>query len=263
MCGSTEAVRATYVGGSADYDIAVLRVNNPSALKGATAAKIADSSAFSVGSSALVVGNPEGAGISATAGIISVDSETIQMTAIDNENQKNNFRVIRVDAAVNSGNSGGGLYNAKGELIGIVNAKIVSSSIENIGYAIPSNVAVAVAENIIANNGSFRRAVLRVTPTGTDTHLVYDTETLLTSIVETVKVGDVTAGGAGETIGLKKDDTILSLQVGEREEVEVTRTFHIIDEMLNARVGDTIKVTVVRDGVTLILTGTVTTDWIE
>lgn len=263
MCGSTEAVRATYVGGSADYDIAVLRVNNPSALKGATAAKIADSSAFSVGSTALVVGNPEGAGISATAGIISVDSETIQMTAIDNENQKNNFRVIRVDAAVNSGNSGGGLYNAKGELIGIVNAKIVSSSIENIGYAIPSNVAVAVAENIIANNGSFRRAVLRVTPTGTDTHLVYDTETLLTSIVETVKVGDVTAGGAGETIGLKKDDTILSLQVGEREEVEVTRTFRIIDEMLNARVGDTIKVTVVRDGVTLTLTGTVTTDWIE
>ena len=73
----------------------------------------------------------------------------------------------------------------------------------------------------------------------------------------------MTAGGAGEAIGLKKDDTILSLQVGEREEVEVTRTFHIIDEMLNARVGDTIKVTVVRDGVTLTLTGTVTTDWIE
>lgn len=263
MCGSTDAVKATYVGGSADYDIAVLRVTGCSALKGASAAAIADSSALAVGSTALVVGNPEGAGISATAGIISVDSETIQMTAIDNENKKSNFRVIRVDAAVNSGNSGGGLYNAKGELIGIVNAKIVSSSIENIGYAIPSNVAVAVAENIIANNGSFRRAVLRVTPAGTDTHLEYDTTKLLTSIVETVKIDNVTAGGAGESMGLKKGDTILSLQVGDREAVTVTRTFHIIDEMLNARVGNTIRLTVVRDGETLTLTGTVTDDWVE
>ena len=59
------------------------------------------------------------------------------------------FRVMCTDTAVNSGNSGGGLYDNEGNLIGIVNAKIVDDGVENIGYAIPSNVAVSIAENII------------------------------------------------------------------------------------------------------------------
>ena len=56
------------------------------------------------------------------------------------------LRVMRVDTAVNSGNSGGGLYNDEGNLIGIVNAKIVYDGVENIGYAISSSVAAAIAE---------------------------------------------------------------------------------------------------------------------
>lgn len=264
LCGGTEAIPATYVGGTPDYDIAVLRVKNSGVLKSsaAQAATAADSSALAVGSTALVVGNPEGAGISTTAGIVSVDSETIRMTAIDNEKKSNDFRVIRVDAAVNSGNSGGGLYNEKGELIGIVNAKIVSSSIENIGYAIPSNVAVAVAENIIANGGTFCRAVLNVTVNSVDPHMVYDANTFLTSVAETVVVDTVNAG-AGKLIGLTSGDTVLSVKIGDREAVNVTRSFHVIDEMLNARIGDVVTVTVLRSGKQVVLTGTVDSTWIE
>ena len=70
------------------------------------------------------------------------------MTAADNRTEVS-FRVMRVDAPVNSGNSGGGLFDGQGKLIGIVNAKIVDEGVENIGYAIPSNVAVSIANNII------------------------------------------------------------------------------------------------------------------
>lgn len=263
--GSTEPIEAAYVGGSADYDIAVLQVDGSVQLKSSAAAAAAptDTSALVVGSTALVVGNPEGAGISATSGIISVDSETIIMSAIDGSGAMQEFRVIRVDAAVNSGNSGGGLYNAKGELIGIVNAKIVSSSIENIGYAIPANVAIAVAQNIIDGEGTFRRCVLRVTPTGVETKLVYDQETLRTAIEETVRISEVTTGGAGDEIGLQKGDVIRSIRVGERGVVKVTRTFHIIDEMLNARVGDVIEITVERQGTETTLRATVEASWVE
>lgn len=274
LCGSTEAITATYVGGVSKYDIAVLRVENSAVLKAsaAEAATLANSSALSVGSTALVVGNPEGEGIAATAGIVSVDSETIWMTPVDSSestvgNSQNNnlqsFRVIRVDAAVNSGNSGGGLYNEKGELIGIVNAKIVSDSVENIGYAIPSNVAVAVAQNLIDNGGAFRRAVLGIEVESGYSRMVYDEKTGRVSIVETVTVVTVDAGGAGEAIGLAVGDTLLSVKVGERDQIDVTRLFHITDEMLNARVGDTVTVTVRRNGTEMTLTGTVDNTWLE
>lgn len=262
--GSTSPIPVSYVGGSADFDIAVLRVKESgrAALKAsdAQAATPANSSGLYVGSTALVVGNPEGSGISATAGIISVDSEYIQMTAVDNKQKSQEFRVIRVDAAVNSGNSGGGLYNEKGELIGIVNAKIVSSSIENIGYAIPSNVALAIAENIVDNGGTLRRAMLGISVQSENAHLVYNEKTFRVSVVETARVTEV-ADGVGKTMGLLVGDALQTVTVGGRDTVNVTRSFHMIDEMLNARVGDAVTITVLRNGEKVTLTGTVSADW--
>ena len=69
------------------------------------------------------------------------------MTAANGRTEAS-FRVMRVDTAVNWGNIGGGLFDSDGNLIGIVNAKIVDESVENIGYAIPYNIAVSIAENI-------------------------------------------------------------------------------------------------------------------
>ena len=132
------AIAATYVGGSLYYDIAVLRVEDSEMLKGSSACdvSVADSDDVSVGDTAIAVGNAQGLGISSTSGIVSVDSEYITMTAADDKT-KVSFRVMRVDTAINSGNSGGGLYDSEGRLIGIVNAKIVYDGVENIGYAIP------------------------------------------------------------------------------------------------------------------------------
>ena len=86
---------------------------------------------------------------------------------------------MRVDTAINSVNSGGGLFDDEGSLIGIVNAKIIYDGVENIGYAIPSNVAVSIAENIIhycygTDTESVQRALLGITVSTSDSKAVYD-----------------------------------------------------------------------------------------
>lgn len=80
---------------------------------------------MTVGDSVIAIGNPNAGGIAVTQGILSMESEYITMTAADNVSTVQ-IRVMRVDAAINGGNSGGGLFNDSGELIGIVNAKVVS-----------------------------------------------------------------------------------------------------------------------------------------
>ena len=125
-------IPATYVGGSMQYDLAVLKVSASQVLmkSNAIAAEFADSDSVSVLDLAIAIGNPEGETLSATVGYVNVDSEEIDNPAIEKTqnssgNTLNTLRVMRIDAAVNHGNSGGGLFNEKGQLIGIVNAKIV------------------------------------------------------------------------------------------------------------------------------------------
>ena len=246
------AISAEYVGGSLYYDIAVLYVENCVALRNSAhnAPKIADSEDVAVGTTAIAIGNPEGYGISASLGIVSVNSEYITMTAADGASTVS-FRVMRVDTAVNSGNSGGGLYNDKGELIGIVNAKIVDSAVENIGYAIPSNVAASVADNIIDNcfrkeEKSVVRAVLGVTLASSDSIAVYDSELGTVKVKEKVSIAEVVKGSAAEG-KLLVGDVLKSIALGERT-VEVERRHHFIDLMLDARVGDTVVLKIHRGG---------------
>ena len=150
--GNTYAIPAAYVGGSMNYDIAVLKITGSEILKNSNAveATVANSDEVSILDTAIAIGNPGAAGLSATSGCINVDSEEITVgfdTASGTVSVT--LRVMRTDAAVNSGNSGGGLFNEKGELIGIVNAKDADDSVDNIGYAIPSNIARAIADNAI------------------------------------------------------------------------------------------------------------------
>ena len=119
-------------------------------IKNSMAGKISyvNSDNLQAGDVAIAIGNPENNGISTTQGIISLESEYIEM-ANSNNTDSITYRVMRVDTGINSGNSGGGLFNANGDLIGIVNAKMVDTSIESIGYAIPSNIVINVSDNII------------------------------------------------------------------------------------------------------------------
>ncbi len=265
------AIPATYIGGSANYDLAVLRVEANDILQKAYASgaaapvSVADSDALVPGQTTIAIGNPsadELGGLSVTSGIVSVDSEYITMTASDNSGEIS-FRVIRTDAPINSGNSGGGMYNDQGELIGIVNAKIISSDIENIGYALPSNVVRAIADNIIdycfgTDCESVMRGLLGITIQVTGYSTAYDATTGLLVRSEEISVYEVTAGGLGADI-LQASDIVKSITIGERS-IAVTRQHHLIDAMLDVRVGDTVTLLIVRDGQELAVSATITED---
>lgn len=249
---STGAMSATYVGGSMNYDIAVLKIENNDILKNsdAIAVDITDSNDIIIGEKAIAIGNPEASGISVTSGVVSVDSENLTMTGADDITQIT-LRVIRVDTAVNGGNSGGGLFNAYGELIGIVNAKIVDDSVENIGYAIPSNIAKYVADNIIyycdnTTATGVRKCMLGITIQVEDSCAYYDKESKSTKLLEKIVVKDVTSGGLADGI-LQTGDVLKSITIGGKN-YNITRNFIVVDILLTARVGDQISITFTRNG---------------
>lgn len=261
-------IPATYVGGSMNYDIAILRVDDSEVLKKAyangsvQAVKIADSDKISIGQETIAIGNPQGQGISVTTGVISVDSEYIDMTGSDGKTAVS-FRVMRTDTPVNSGNSGGGFFNSKGELIGVVNAKIINSDVENIGYAIPSNVARAIADNIIdycygKECKTVMRGILGITVVANSLSTYYDETEGVVVRVEEIAVHDVTAGGLGSKM-FQTGDIIKSVTIGDKE-IEITRQHHLIDAMLDVRVGDTVTNVIVRNGEEMVVSTVITQD---
>ncbi len=267
---SDYALKAQYIGGSMLYDIAVLKVSGSRTLieSCAVSATVADSDEISVLESAIVIGNPAQLGISATVGSISRDSEYITMTASD-ERTTTTMRVIRTDAAVNGGNSGGGLFNAYGDLIGIVNAKITSSSIENIGYAIPSNVATRIADNIIANYDgtqpqTLKKCMLGITSGVTEQKTVYDEQTGKVHRMETVAVAQITEGSLAEG-ALYVGDILKSAQLGDKT-ITITKSHQLSELLLSARPGDVLAVQVLRPGeektVSITLTDSCVTEYI-
>ena len=134
-----EEYDAELIGRDVKTDLAVLKIN----AKGLKPAKWGDSSELIVGELAVAIGNPLGKlGGTVTEGIISALSREINI-------DRHVMTLMQTTAAVNPGNSGGGLFNDKGELIGIVNAKFIGSDIEGIGFAIPADLAKEVVERLI------------------------------------------------------------------------------------------------------------------
>ena len=160
------------------------------------------------------------------------------MTAADGKTSVS-FRVMRVDTAINSGNSGGGLYDGEGNLIGIVNAKIVYDGVENIGYAIPSNIAKYVADNIIyydnqdAANDSVKRILIGINVAIKRAYTSYDSESGKVHRMEDVTVSNVSSGS--EASGkLAVGDVIKAVTV-DGVKYDIVRTFNVIDVMLTVR----------------------------
>ncbi len=259
------AIPATFVGGSLTNDIAVLKVTGSTVLKNsyAAAAPFADSEKVRVFDTAIAVGNPEGFGMSATKGIISVESETLSISGADGS--MINLRVMRTDAAINLGNSGGGLYNASGEIIGIVCAKRIGEDVDNFGYAIPANLAKNLINNIIDYcNGTTatkaQRPLIGITVTASAQGVIVDPETgeisqgHITSISEvsaSCKISDKIAAG----------DIINSVAINGTKTV-IQRFYQVPDTMLNARVGDTVILNVTRGGASFDVSFTITEDMI-
>jgi serine protease Do len=250
------AIPAEYVGGSMNYDIAVLKVTDSTVLmeSNAMAVTVANSDEVTILDTAIAIGNPEDSGISATVGNINVDSEHIYVRfETASGNQAVELRVMRTDAAVNSGNSGGGLFNDKGELIGIVNAKDADESVDNIGYAIPSNVAKAIADNAIHySDGTVKRCLLGITVGVKSYKTNYDINTGKIYKLEEVVVTEIASTAAAKGI-LEVGDVINSITV-DGVRCEVSRIHHVVDSMLYARVGSSVTINVTRGGVKADLT---------
>ena len=152
--------------------------------------------------------------------------------------------LIQTDTSISPGNSGGGLFNANGELIGVVNAKSSYSEAEGIGFAIPINTAMDIAQQLI-ENGAVARPVLGVSILD-----VQDSSTAQQYGVSAlgVYVADVTKGGGAEAAGVQRGDRIISI-----DDTAVSSTSTVKSYLVDKQVGDTVTLQVERDGKVLTL----------
>lgn len=267
MEDSAYAIPAEYVGGSMLYDIAVLKITDSKVLTESSAipATFADSDSLNLLDTVIAVGNASGSGISATLGHLNVESEYITLQGAD-EKTNIRIRVMRTDAAVNPGNSGGGLFNANGEVVGIVNAKNASESVDNIGYAIPSNVAKSIVENLIyycdgTDKTCVYRCILGLSVSATNLRVEYNEETGSIKKLEDVVVSGTTAGSTAASF-FKRGDVIKSVTIGEKA-YEITKQHNLIDAMLDVREGTKITFKVLRDNDEIAISITATADMLE
>lgn len=244
-----DGIRAQFVGGAMDYDVAILEVSGSEYLKEsvATEAKLGDSNAVTVGEKVFAIGNANGEGISVTSGIVSVESETIQMGALDDSTRAVSYRVIRTDAAINHGNSGGALFNAFGELIGITNAKNVEDETDNMGYALPITLVKYLCENIQDNGGVVQRAMLGVNLLTEEISMALDENGKL-AVREKIVITQSGQFGTASYGKLKLRDIFRWISINDGEQFEITRQYHISDLLLTVRKGDKVTLGMIRDG---------------
>ena len=243
-----DGIRATFVGGSMDFDVAVLKVEGSKVLQEsvATQAVFGDSNAVTIGEKVFVVGNPEGGGISVTSGVLCVDSEYIEMESSDGKRLVE-YRVMRTDAAINHGNSGGAMFNAKGELIGITNAKSTAEDVDNMGYALPITQVKFVMQNAVENGGAVKRAMLGITVATTDSLVSLDKNGELVIEEELTVYEAPSAGSAAHGI-LKAGDILKSATINGVT-TPLARRFYLIDLLLQVRLNDSVKLLIERNGV--------------
>ena len=225
---------ATLVGEDTTSDIAVIKID----ADGLTPATVGDSDGLKVGQSVMAVGNPLGElGGTVTGGMISALNRSV---TIQGSSSVNTMSLIQMDASVSPGNSGGGLFNMNGELVGIVNAKSSSSDAEGLGFAIPINDAIKVAQELLENGYVTGRPYLGITYLA-----VTDAQTASQLGVNAygVYVVEVVKGGPAEKAGLQAGDRIVSV-----DGTEIASKDDLGTLMQKHAAGDTLSITIAREG---------------
>ena len=230
---------ATLVGADEGTDIAVLQFNEP-APEGATPVPLGDSDALQIGELAIVIGNP-GSGTevlfgTVTAGIIS-GLEREGVTAQGSFNRP--VSTIQVDAAINTGNSGGALLNAQGELVGIPTLKMTASYTtiyEGLGFCIPINTAKDIIDQLI-ENGEVVRPRLGVTVVAQDG----PDEPMRNYPPAGVRIENVEEGSPADEAGLQAYDIITEING-----VRVYTNDDLIAQIDQYAAGDTVELTICR-----------------
>ena len=230
---------ATLVGADEGTDIAVLQFNEP-APDGATPVPLGDSDALQIGELAIVIGNP-GSGTevlfgTVTAGIISgLEREGVSAQGSFNRP----VSTIQVDAAINTGNSGGALLNAQGELVGIPTLKMTASYTtiyEGLGFCIPINTAKDIIDQLI-ENGEVVRPRLGVTVVAQDG----PDEPMRNYPPAGVRIENVEEGSPADEAGLQAYDIITEING-----VRVYTNDELIAQIDQYAAGDTVELTICR-----------------
>jgi serine protease Do len=222
-------------------DVAVLKIE----ATGLPAATLGDSSALVVGEPAVVIGNPLGQlGGTVTSGIISALEREVSFPDEDGGGNpvRRDMKLLQTDASVNSGNSGGGLFNQYGELVGIVVAKNAGFSVEGLGFAIPINDVRDVIDNLITYGYVRGRIALGITLV-----TIPDEQAALRNNLTSpgVYIMRVEPDSNAERGGLKPGDRLT--KVNGKDISEAVQVSEIVQSL---SVGDTISVTYERNGVT-------------
>ena len=255
--GKDYSIAAEVIGASITYDLALLKVTGSEVLKrsNAVAAEFSDEHDVKVGQTVYTIGNASDEGMSASSGIISKDSEYIVL-AISDEKE---YRVMRITAPINPGNSGGALYDTNGKIIGVVNSKDESDGIDNMGYALPGTSAKWLLQRMYDRHisggtvGVISKAQLGITTVVSDSYAQFDENTNTAEIIQQLKVNQVSFGTAANG-KLQSGDYIKSFEViGSDDSVKVekfalTREYHLREALLAVSFGDTVVLTVERNG---------------
>ena len=224
---------AQYIGGDEDYDIAVIKIEATD-LPNVT---LGNSDSLNVGDHVLAIGNPLGElTFSMSEGIASSVNRAIDVDGTP-------FNMIQVTAAINPGNSGGPLMNLYGEVVGIVSAKYSSyadTTVEGLGFAIPINDVQSIISDIMENGSVTDKAYMAITA-GTMTQQMAAQYKI--NATEGVFVYSVEDGGAGDKAGLKLGDVITKLN-----DTQITSMEDLSAAKKNFKAGDTVTLTVLRDG---------------
>ena len=223
-------LKASVKGQDEQTDFALLELESP---KNLTELKFADSDNLKVGDFAIAIGNPFGLGQTVTSGIISA----LGRSGLNIENYEN---FIQTDAAINSGNSGGALINLKGELIGI-NTAILGRSGGNIGigFAIPSNMAHSIVDQLIAN-GKVSRGLLGITGTEVNEDLAKNFDY---HSVNGAFVNEVLKDSAADKAGIKSGDILTSING-----VKISNFGQLRAKIATLGAGAKVKIGIFRDG---------------
>ncbi len=232
---SGESYDATIIGYDESNDVAVLKID----ATGLSPVVIGDSDNMNVGDSVVAIGNPLGElTFSLTSGAVSALDREVTLSS------NVTMDLIQTDCAINSGNSGGALFNMYGEVIGITNAKYSSSSsseasIDNIGFAIPMNRVYGIIKSII-ENGYIAKPYIGVSAADVST------ETQAYGLPQGAAIKSVTEGSPAAQAGLQVNDIIT--KVGDKE---ITGSGDLVDVVSEASSGDVLKMTVYRSGSTI------------
>ena len=235
--------KAELVGSDQWTDLAVIRIANT---KVTTVAEFANSDDVQVGETAIAIGSPLGSefATSVTQGIVSATNRSVA-TDVDGDGQEDwVVTAIQTDAAINPGNSGGALINSAGQLIGINSMKISKSSVEGMGFAIPSNEVAAIIKQL-ETNGKITRPALGISMVNLSSvnERVIEQLNLPKDVRNGVVIAEVMANGSAKAAGLQAYDVIVEMDGQKIQGIQNLRKV-----LYSHKVGDKMEVTYYRNG---------------